>query len=145
MKLEDSPQLDDMSGEIFPHSGEAKPEKKSPARMLLALLGLTLIALATYNFFASGTAATLMRKGAISGYIMDESNAPLTARVIIFGTSVRGESNADGFFYIDDVPAGEQSVIVIFGEIGIEVTAQIDPGSETDLGNIQIPTDLDLE
>jgi hypothetical protein len=58
---------------------------------------------------------------------------------------MRGESSTDGYFYLDGVPAGEQSVIFIFGEIGAEVTAQINPGSETDLGNIQIPTDLDLE
>ena len=94
------------------------------------------------NFMKSDIAEVLAQKGSISGYAVNEDGSPIQVEVLVFGTDINYLSDENGFFIIENVPAGEQSVIIAYGNIATEVDTTVKPGVENILGTVTVPTDL---
>ncbi len=87
----------------------------------LAVLGVVFLPL-----FAPAASAQDERPGVVIGLVYDSTTSvPLAgARVAVVGTTVMGESDEEGQFRLEDVPAGEYQVIFFhprLGTLGISI------------------------
>lgn len=139
MTLQDSPSLDDYKNG---YQKPPDPEKgKKSIRYVLGSITLFVLILAGVNFMKSSQADIMTRKGSIIGYAVDESENPIQVEVLVFGTDIKVLSNQNGFFEIDNVPAGEQSVIVAYDIIAAEEKVTVESGKISDLGSVEVPTE----
>ena len=106
---------------------------------------LLIVILLGINFAQSGAYAQLAGKGSFSGYAVNESDEAIAVEIFVFGTDISGLSGEDGYFEIANVPAGERSVIIAFGDIATEKIASINAGTKTDLGTVTVPTELEID
>jgi len=140
MPLEKSPSFEEVSSNNL---RSPKPKKNnSPTRIALIIITLILLILLGATFMQDGLPTTLRRKGAISGAAVNEVGQAIPVEVIVYNTDIWIQSNTDGTFFIEGVPAGEQSIIVAFDRIAAEVKMGIKPGVENSLGTVVVPTEL---
>jgi hypothetical protein len=98
--------------------------------------------LAAANIMQSDIALNLSRRGSLKGNAVDKAGDPIQVEVLIFGTDINVLSDKNGYFLVENVPGGEQSVIVAYGNIAAEVDIDIDPSAENSLGVVTVPTEL---
>ncbi|NQU63314.1 MAG: carboxypeptidase regulatory-like domain-containing protein [SAR324 cluster bacterium] len=140
MSLQDSPSLEDFSEGYSPPPDPEKRKKRS--RIFLVIASLLVLLLVVVNFLQSDLAANLSQKGSVSGRAVNESGVPIQVEVLLFGTDIHVLSDENGFFIVENVPVGEHSVIVAYGNIATEVKLRVELGSENRLGMVTVPTDL---
>lgn len=140
MSLQNSPSLKDFSEGYQPPPDSEKGKKR--VRIILGAFSLLLLAMLVVNFIQSDIAEVLSQKGSISGNAVSESGNPIQVEVLVFGTDIKILSDENGFFNIESVPAGEQEVIVAYGNIATEVNVSVTPGKENSLETIIVPTEL---
>ena len=137
MSFQDSPSLEYYKDG---YQEPPKPEKKNKRTWIL--LG-AVIAMSILLFAVLLRQNKLAGSGTITGYAVDEGDNPIQVEVLIFGTNDIVLSELDGYFRVDGVPAGSQSIIVAYGGIATEVEAVVRAKSEVDLGKIVVPTSLE--
>jgi hypothetical protein len=142
MSLEDSPSLEDFSDDFLSPPPD-KADKKKRFSIILVSLVLLIVILLGINFAQSGAYAQLAGKGSLSGYAVNENGEAIAVEIFIFGTDISGLSGSDGYFEIENVPAGERSVIIAFGDIATEEIVTLSSGTNTDLGTVTVPTKLE--
>lgn len=140
MPLEQSPSFDEISQqELQPQ----KPGKKtSPVRFVLIIITLVILALLAATIAQNGLPAALRGRGTVSGSAIDEAGKTIPVEVLVFDTNIQVQSDDNGTFYIEGVPAGKQSIIVAYDRIATEVVVDIKPNVENPLGTITVPTSL---
>jgi len=137
MTLQDSPSLEEYKEGYQP---PVDPEKgKRRTRIILAIIAVLAVILGIVNFLQSDQAEILARKGSISGFAVDESDNPIPVEVLIFGTDIKVMSADNGYFEVDNIPAGDQSVIVAYDIIAAEVNVTVTAGQVTDIGTVVVP------
>ena len=144
MSLEDSPSLEDFSDDFLSPPPD-KVDKKRRFSLILVSLVLLIVILLGINFAQSGAYAQLAGKGSLSGYAVNESGDAIAVEIFIFCTDITGLSGDDGYFEIKNVPSGERSVIIAFGDIATEKIVILDAGGNTDLGTVTVPTELEID
>lgn len=144
MTLQDSPSLEDYSDGI-PSQPKDPSAGKRRTRILLIIIFVLIIILLGFNFMQSDTAARLVRRGSISGNAINANDQPITVEVIVFGTEITKLSDENGYFQVDDIPAGENSIIIAYGDIATEVIATVNPAENTSIGTVKVPTDIEID
>lgn len=140
MKLQNSPSLEEASNAL---RGNIPPKKNKGLRlalvivggMILILLGISLVQNDLLTIFTSN-------QGIISGVAVNEAGEPVPVDVLVFGTEILAHSDAMGRFVVNNVPTGEQSVIVAYGKIATEVNVVVQANVETSLSTVTVPTSL---
>lgn len=140
MTLQDSPSLSDFSDGYTPPPDPDKGIKR--ARVIIGLISLLILGLGMINFTQSDLAVKYARKGSIAGFAVDETGNPIQVEVLVFNTNISVHSDQVGYFVIKNVPGGEQSIIVAYGNIAAEKKVVVAPGTENNLGMVTMPTDL---
>lgn len=139
MGFENSPKIDEFSGGIPPKLIDQKSRRRW-FWLLFSILSLLLIALLTVRLIQSGGVDLLKSTGSISGMIVDEGGEPVQAEIIVFNTDRYAVTESDGKFILDDVPTGNQVVVVGYQGAGFEFPVQVNAGVSTSMGQIQILT-----
>lgn len=147
MKLQDSPTLEEYTEGIPGDQLDSQNQPESGKRLwvVIGVLGFIILALFGYKLWQSDTFDVLTGKGVVSGYAVDENDSPITVEVFIFGSDLRVQSDETGYFEIQNVPIGEQSAIIAFGDIAVEVDVLVQAGVENQIGFVSVPTNLDTE
>lgn len=81
--------------------------------------------------------------GSISGTILDDDDveALIGANVVIKGTSTGTITDIDGSFLIENVPAGNQTLVITYvGYISKEMPVRVSAGETRNVGNIRLQT-----
>lgn len=76
-------------------------------------------------------------KGAVEGVVLTSSGEPFQGEVLILGSNQTVRTNADGSFRLENVPAGEQSLILLAENGGNEIRIHISRGETYQLGVIR--------
>jgi hypothetical protein len=140
MPLETSPSFEEVSNNNLKSS---KPEKSHhPTRVILIIITLIVLGLLGATFMQDGLPTAIRRKGIISGSAVNESGQAIPVEVLVYKTDIWVQSDANGKFFVEGVPAGEQSIIVAYDRIAAEVKIDIQPGVENSLGTVIVPTEL---
>ncbi|MBT3189381.1 MAG: carboxypeptidase regulatory-like domain-containing protein [Anaerolineae bacterium] len=143
MTLQDSPSLEDFSDGILPPPD--KPDKKRRTTIVIVGLLVLIILLLGISFIQSDAFSQIAGQGTISGYAVDESNQPIAVDIIIFGTNIRAISDESGYFEVENIPSGQQSIIIAFGEIATEEIVTVQVGQNTELGTVTVPTESEID
>jgi hypothetical protein len=137
MKREDSPSVENLS------SGQPAPARLSGTRItILILVGLVLV-LVVVGLIKNGTGAQLAGTGKITGTVLDNRGQPATAVVMIFGRPQEKSLDANGNFELDNVPAGNQVLVVTSPAGWKDIPVSITPGTTLNLGEIRLITTLE--
>ena len=140
MPLEESPSLDQYK-QGFQLDNRKPQNTRRVAWIIIAILSFISISLATFIFINNQSFEKYAGTGTVTGLVVGERNQPIEAKVLILGTEIEGESDIEGFFEINEVPTGEQSVVVLYQGIGWENSITIISGQVTNIGRIKvIPT-----
>ncbi|MCP4138885.1 MAG: carboxypeptidase regulatory-like domain-containing protein [Chloroflexi bacterium] len=144
MSLEDSPTLEDFSDDFLSPPPE-KADKKRRFSAILIGLALLIVILVGINFAQSGAYDQLAGNGSLSGHAVNESGEAIAVEIFVFGTEISVISADDGYFEIENVPAGERSIIIAYGDIATEEITLINAGEKTDLGSVTVPTEMETD
>ncbi|MEA2008251.1 MAG: carboxypeptidase regulatory-like domain-containing protein, partial [Chloroflexota bacterium] len=130
MSLQDSPSLDKFQDGLDTKRQVSGGGKK-PLTWVILTLVVAVAILGVINLVQSGAAAQLRGTGTITGQVVDEQNHPLQADVIIMGTKVQTETDAEGYFTLSDVPADTQSIVIGYQGAAHEYPLSITAGETT--------------
>ena len=72
----------------------------------------------------------------IVGRVTRLDGSPLPARVAIYGTTLWVMADADGYFRLDHVPAGPQTIVVSYQNYEAGFPVSLEPGTERNVGNL---------
>lgn len=144
MTLQDSPTLEDFSDDFLTPPAD-KPDKDKRFRVILVGLAFLIIILLGINFTKSNDYAVLAGKGTVSGYAVNESGVAIQVEVLIFGTEIIALSDDTGYFSVENIPAGERSIIIAYGNIATEEIVVVAAGGNTDLGTVTVPTETEID
>lgn len=146
MRLKDAPSFDEVLDDLELQPSEAtQPPKRGLRAALLAVVIVLLLALGAVRFLQSDQAAVLLGRGGLEGVAVDEEGQPLQVEVKVYGMREWVASAPDGRFVLENLPAGEQTVIIAYGDIAVEAGAQVTAGETTSLGEVVVPTQQDIE
>ena len=140
MTLEDSPSLNEFKNGLPDELPKSRGPRKL-TRSIIAILGIITLILATANFVRSGTVLAMFKgKGTVTGYVIDETYQPLLVEVYVLGTEIEARSDASGYFEIQGVPAGLQSIAIVTEDTGEEFQVEVFSNSIAGMGEIQLET-----
>lgn len=110
-------------------------------RWLAGLVGLA-IGAGLVGCGGGGSTPSTSAPGSVSGAVFVDSRAlaagSSSITVAIEGSSARATASADGSFVLPSVPAGYQTVVARVGTRAVSVVALVEPGKETDLGQLAL-------
>ena len=136
MSFENSPSLKEFEQGIPTKLKDPSARKKKFRIALYLLLGITAL-LFTYSFFSTEAAALLAGKGNVSGIVLDENTHPYQGYIFILGTDLETSTDTQGYFLLENVPAGARILIVANETMGREYPINIIAGKTIDIGQIQ--------
>ena len=139
MALENSPSLDEFEEGIPEKLLDPSAKKKRIRSSIFVLLGLVIL-LAVFSFAQSNAAELVAGKGSLSGLVLDDNNQPFQVYIFILGTELETQTNAEGRFLIEKVPAGARILIVANDFAGYEFPVVVIAGETTDIGQLQFIT-----
>jgi hypothetical protein len=137
MPLEDSPSLDYYK-EGMP---EKLPDSNINRRRLLGVMGILLLIILIVegvNFLRSPLGVILRGQATIQGQIVNQLGQPIPAEIIILETRKSVVAGNDGRFVMENVPAGQISVVANYQGTGVEIPVSLNAGSYFDLGQIRV-------
>ncbi len=140
MSLEDSPVIGEkLEWDSDASFHEEKPPKgKRTARIVILLLFVMGALLGGINILQSDLASGIAGKGAITGSAVDEMGQAVAVEVFVIGYELESQSDAQGNFRLDGIPAGAQVVVVGYQGVGHEFPVTILPGENVDIGQVRV-------
>lgn len=87
------------------------------------------------------SSAVVAQTGSVKGIIWDSESSDVVtgANVLLKGTSTGTITGADGSFLLENIPAGNQTIVISFiGFASKEVSVKVNVGTTTDLGQISM-------
>ncbi len=139
MALENSPSLKEFEDGI-PQNLSDPSKKKNRIRKILLVLAALLILFVGFSFLQSNAAELLAGKGSLSGLVLDDKGQPFQGYIFILGTELESQTDAEGLFLIENIPAGARILIVANDHAGYEFPALVEAGKTTDIGQLQFIT-----
>lgn len=137
MSLENSPSLDE-----YRHGLPERPPDLSARRRRWLIIGiLTLLTTTSFllNAFSKSAAFHILtRTGTVTGQVIGPDGNPVKAEVFVPNTNLKTETDKDGNFSLQNVPAGERSIIVAREISGYEFHLTVPTGATLDLGDLRI-------
>lgn len=106
------------------------------------LIMVVLLAIALVNIIDSDVTTFILGKGTLRGYILDDNNAPVSAKVFVEYMNTNAITDQNGYFEIRGIPVGDQKIVITWLNAGFEAPVEIHRGGITDLGIIHVPTHL---
>lgn len=136
--MERSPSLEEYKDGMPEQLPDSSRRRRRVWGAIVALAVLALV-FGVVNLVRSDSFARLAGVGGVKGTVVDEKGQPLAAEVFVLKTGLATETDAAGYFEIQGVPAGRQTLVVGYMARGIEVPVQIAGGETRDLGRVQVP------
>ncbi|GAB4464748.1 MAG: hypothetical protein Kow0070_26730 [Anaerolineales bacterium] len=135
--FEKDPSLDEIRDGLpeLPSDNEAGKRRMRRLISALAVLVLFLGFLSLIN--TAPGAQVVLGKGAVEGVVLTSSGEPFQGEVLILGSNQTVRTNADGSFRLENVPAGERSLILLAENGGNEIRVHISRGETSQLGVIR--------
>lgn len=137
MSLEKPPALGDFR-EIIPEAPKEITPTQKRIRLMILLLGVTVLILGLMNLAASDLTAPLRGTGNVRGVALDNQGRPFKADIFVEGTTLSTKANPDGSFELKNIPAGQRMIILADSASGREFSTIIVAGQTTDMGKIQL-------
>jgi hypothetical protein len=137
MPLEDSPSLD-VYKEGMP---EKLPDQNLRHRQLLVVMGILLaiiLIVEGVNFLRSPLGVILRGQATLQGQVVNQLGQPIPAEIIVLETRKSVVAGNDGRFVMDNVPAGQISVVAGYQGTGVEIPVSLNAGSNFDMGEIRL-------
>jgi hypothetical protein len=135
MPLENSPKLDDFDKVFVKPPRQVSPRMKQ-MRVLILFLGIVVVALGLVNLSQSDLTASLRGTGALKGVILDELGRPFNGSIYVEKTSLKTTTSPDGSFFLNNIPAGPQLIVIAQAGAGHELSVNIVAGQTADMGTL---------
>ncbi|MCP4140269.1 MAG: carboxypeptidase regulatory-like domain-containing protein [Chloroflexi bacterium] len=139
MALENSPSLKEFEDGI-PQNLSDPSKKKNRLRKILLTLFALLVLFISFSFFQSSAAELLAGKGSLSGLVLDDKGQPFQGDIFILGTELETKTETDGYFLLENIPAGARILIVANDHAGYEFPTLVEAGKTIDIGQLQFIT-----
>ena len=94
----------------------------------LALLGT--------GFLQTGLTKRITGLGGVSGMVTDDLNQPIKAQIFVVGKDLHVIASPSGRFEIEGIPAGDNSLVVVYQDTSLEYPVTVNRGKCTDIGQI---------
>ncbi len=137
--MERSPSLEEYK-DGMPEKLPDSSGRRKRAWIAIAVLAALALVFGVINLVRSDSLARLAGVGGVKGMVVDEKGQPLPAEIFVLKTGLSAETDASGYFEIQGVPAGHQTLVVGYLAQGIEMPVRIAGGETRDLGQIRMPT-----
>lgn len=136
--MERSPSLEEYK-DGMPEKLPDSSGRRRRAWITIAVLAALALAFGVVNLVRSDAFAHLAGVGGVKGVVVDEKGQPLAAEVFVLKSNLEAQADASGYFEIQGVPAGQQTLIIGYLARGVEVPVRVAGGETRDLGRIQLP------
>ena len=133
MSFEESPSLD-LYKDGLPENLPDPSRRRALFRILILASLVLVFGLALVSLWQNGV---LAGTGSVTGAIFDDQGRPVQAELSVAGSNAFAAADENGFFVIDGVPAGDQSLVVGYRAIGREVRIRVVAGQIVDIGEFR--------
>jgi hypothetical protein len=137
--MERSPSLDEYKDGMPERLPDSSARRKR-AWIAIAVLAALALVFGVLNLARSGAFARVAGVGGVKGVVVDETGQPLPAEIFVLGTNLSAETDASGYFEIQGVPAGDQTLVIGYLAQGTEVPVRVAGGETRDLGQVRVST-----
>jgi len=137
MTMDESPLLSDFPNGLPDEAVSFKPGRKNTAWKIIIVLIIASFSLGIINLIQSGSLAILTGTGAVVGVVRDDVGKPIPAEVFVYQTQIATQANGDGQFILENIPPGEQVVIVTFRNIGREYVVNVIQHETVNIGELR--------
>lgn len=141
MPLVDSPSLDQFD-QGMPEKLPDQFDKTKKQKYTIGGLLILLILLVVLNIAQSETGALLLGKGTLHGQVVGQDQVGITAEITLPVSGSAFQTDANGYFTLNNIPSGNITILIAYGGIGTEYTFIIQPGQTTEAGVLTVPTRL---
>lgn len=139
MSTQESPSLEDFENGLPNNLPKDRLSKqKIIVRSIIGILLVVLIVLTVVNLGKNDSVTNLLGKGTVVGQVIDNKNQPIVADIVFIGLEIKGKTNNEGYFEINNIPSGEQSVAILVESGGVEYPVLIEAGKTFDIGQVKI-------
>ncbi|RLE02742.1 MAG: hypothetical protein DRJ13_05255 [Bacteroidetes bacterium] len=135
MSFNESPSLKDYQNGIPARKADPAQRKKF-SRIVLLVLAILTIFLWIKGLVDSGSMNVLLGQGAVSGRVLNQEGSPLRGEVFILGMDKEVFIDSEGYYLIEGIPAGFQSLVVTHNGAGEEYPVEIISGENSVLDDI---------
>ena len=133
----EAPRLEEFTdGLPEPEPKNEKPHPRIAVRIIIAVLALVSTFLA-FRLAIRSQGIRVSGTGRIEGQVVNESGRPLHAQIFIIHTDLVATTDAEGYFSLQGVPAGEQTLVVGYQGVGREYPVTVPADGVVDMGQIR--------
>jgi hypothetical protein len=140
MATEKSPTV----GQVQIHASATPPRRGLSREARWVIIGVLLIvflALSFLGFLPQDLLERLAGTGSVVGTVVDVNGKPTAANVLVVKTDLETQTDAQGYFELRGVPAGDHLVVVALTVSGVEYRVQVTAGQVVDMGQLRAPTE----
>lgn len=139
MSLDNSPSLKDFANGLPANPPPDSVTRKRRLRLVIVVLAVVALLFGAINFFSSSTGSILRGVGSLQGRVTDGRGNPLAqAEIYWIPAGASTFTATDGSFILNNVPAGENSLVAAYKGTGSEILVNLQPGQTVDVGTITI-------
>ncbi|WP_161569244.1 carboxypeptidase regulatory-like domain-containing protein [Candidatus Oscillochloris fontis] len=124
----------------FPPPRPYEWEIRVGVRIGTLILALVLVILVIIKIAQSPVMGNIGGYGSISGVVIDSAGRPTSAEIIIEQTNLIIQTDANGRFTLEKVPAGAHLMVVARGNLGVEYPIVAVAGNSVDIGQVEVVT-----
>ena len=136
-KIDGLPSVTEIQKEI--KKGEKQDQdlaKKKSLWPILLILTIVALVLGTITVLSGNSVGKSF--GSISGNVINESGAPVSAEVYVVSTNLNTTADVEGNFSLTKIPTGNNEVLIAFQGQGVELQVVIQKDQNLSLGSIQV-------
>lgn len=137
MPLENSPSIE-IYEQGIPEKTPDPSVKHKRIKIIAVILLVSVLVLGFLSFSSSQAWTILAGKGTVTGKVVEGNGQPVLAEMVILKSKLQNNTLADGTFRFENVPAGDQVLVVGYQGQAVEVRVDIPVGGSVDVGTIKV-------
>lgn len=135
-KIEGSATIKDIEDEIENEAVIKTPHSNKKLWSIIMILVIGLAVLSGIDWISSDAGQTILGFGIVNGSVINIQGSPVPAEIYLLTKDISTMADKDGSFSLENVPVGDQRLIIAWQGVGKEFPIKVEAGKTISLGQV---------